>query len=190
MSARFSVDAFVQDLLDAGSQPAMREVVERAMADPAAIVNELGEPTRGQLQTLYRSPELTVLNVIWVPKMTIFPHDHTVWAVLGIYGGREDNIFWRRVRDDERGRVEAAGAKSLSTGDAVSLGPDIIHSVTNPIARFTGAIHVYGGDFFNTDRSEWDPETLCHKPLDTEHLTRVYEEENARWYGATSSPGR
>jgi hypothetical protein len=24
----------------------------------------------------------------------------------------------------------------------------------------TGAIHVYGGDFFGAERSEWDPETL------------------------------
>src|SRR5258706_10770029 len=50
------------------------------------------------------------------------------------------------------GKVEAAGAKSLCEKDAVPLGPEIIHSVTNPIPRLTGAIHVYGGDFFN--RSE------------------------------------
>jgi predicted metal-dependent enzyme (double-stranded beta helix superfamily) len=37
-------------------------------------------------------------------------------------------------------------------------GDNIIHSVTNPIPRLTGAIHVYGGDFFGAERSEWDPE--------------------------------
>ena len=26
--------------------------------------------------------------------------------------------------------------------------------------RLTGAIHIYGGDFFAAERSEWDPETL------------------------------
>ena len=30
--------------------------------------------------------------------------------VIGIYTGREDNIFWRR---SEEGRIEAAGAKAL-----------------------------------------------------------------------------
>ena len=44
--------------------------------------------------------------------------------------------------------------------DAEPLGDNIIHSVTNPIPRLTGAIHVYGGDFFAAERSEWDPETL------------------------------
>jgi hypothetical protein len=44
----------------------------------------------------------------------------------------------------EGGKVEAAGAKALSTGDAEPLGQNIIHSVTNPIRRFTAAIHVYG----------------------------------------------
>ena len=45
------------------------------------------------------------------------------------------------------------------------LGQDIIHSVTNPIPRLTGAIHVYGGDFFAIERSEWDPETLAEGPV-------------------------
>ena len=45
-------------------------------------------------------------------------------------------------------------------------GRDIIHSVTNPIARLTGAIHVYGGDFFGVPRSEWDPESLLEQRCD------------------------
>ena len=27
--------------------------------------------------------------------MTIMPHNHQMWAVIGVYTGREDNIFWR-----------------------------------------------------------------------------------------------
>jgi len=27
--------------------------------------------------------------------MTIMPDNHRMWAVIGIYTGREDNIFWR-----------------------------------------------------------------------------------------------
>jgi predicted metal-dependent enzyme (double-stranded beta helix superfamily) len=108
-----------------------------------------------------------------------------MWAVIGIYGGREDNIFWRRLPAEAEGKVEAAGARSLSNRDAITLGRDIIHSVTNPIPRLTGAIHVYGGDFFNANRSEWDPETLNERPCDVSRLLRQFEEENQRWY-ATS----
>jgi len=32
------------------------------------------------------------------------------------------------------------------------LGRYIIHTVTNPLARLTGAIHVYGGDFYAVAR--------------------------------------
>ena len=65
-------------------------------------------------------------------------------------------------------KVEAAGAKSLGERDAEPLGCDIIHSVTNPLSRVTGAIHVYGGDFFSVSRSEWDPETLLERNYDME----------------------
>jgi predicted metal-dependent enzyme (double-stranded beta helix superfamily) len=111
--------------------------------------------------------------------MTIMPHDHRMWAVVGVYSGREDNIFWRRL-PGEVGKLEAAGAKALSTGDAEPLGHNIIHSVTNPIPRLTGAIHVYGGDFFKAERSEWDPETLLEERYDVEKNMRLFEEANAR----------
>jgi predicted metal-dependent enzyme (double-stranded beta helix superfamily) len=111
--------------------------------------------------------------------MTIMPHNHRMWAVIGIYTGREDNVFWRRIPDDPNGRVEAAGAKALCVRDAEPLGHNIIHSVTNPIPRLTGAIHVYGGDFFGVERSEWDPESLREQPYDSKRTMRRFEEANS-----------
>ena len=107
------------------------------------------------------------------------PHNHQMWAVIGVYTGREDNIFWRRIPGSENGKVEAAGAKALCEKDAEPLGRNIIHSVTNPISRLTGAIHVYGGDFFGVERSEWDPETLLEQRYNVEKTLRVFEEANA-----------
>ncbi len=179
----FDVEQFVADCRAALAQDqsfaAVCEVVARCVSEPSAVINALGEPAYGQIQRLYRSPELTVLNVIWAPKMTIFPHNHNMAAVIGIYSGREDNIFWRRSPSDAR-HVEAIGAKALSDTDAALLGPEIIHSVTNPIARFTGALHVYRGDFFKADRSEWDPGTLRERPCDPERLAQIFEDENRR----------
>jgi hypothetical protein len=108
-------------------------------------------------------------------RMTISPHNHQMWAVIGIYTDREDNIFWRRLPG---GKVEAAGARALCEKDAEPLGHNIIHSVTNPIPRLTGAIHVYGGDFFAAERSEWDPETLREQRYDVEKTLRLFEEAN------------
>jgi predicted metal-dependent enzyme (double-stranded beta helix superfamily) len=179
----FDLERFIADCRTAHdgdpSHKAVREVVAEAVSDPAAVLKGLGEPSRSEVQKLYQSDTLTILNVIWAPKMTIMPHDHRMWAVIGVYTGREDNIFWRRVPGSRGGKLEAAGAKALSQRDAEPLGRNIIHSVTNPIPRLTGAIHVYGGDFFAEERSEWDPETLLEGRFNVERAMRQFEEANA-----------
>ena len=177
----FDLDQFIGDCRSALAEDrgglAIREVVARAVSEPSGVLKALGEPDRAGVRRLHHTPDLTILNVIWGPMMTIYPHNHNMWAVIGIYTGREDNMFWRRL-PGEGGRVEAAGAKSLSEKDAVPLGRDIIHSVTNPISRLTGAIHVYGGDFYNADRSEWDPESLSECPYSIDRAIKLFEESN------------
>ena len=179
----FDLDDFIVQcraaLAQDRSPASVREVVARAVSQPSAVIAALGEPKRGEMQKLYQSDELTILNVVWAPRMTLLPHNHRMWAVIGIYTGREDNIFWRRLPGMPEGKIEAAGAKSLSEKDAAPLGPDVIHSVTNPIGRLTGALHVYGGDFFAPGRSEWDPETLLEGPCDAYAMARRFEEANA-----------
>src|SRR5437588_11759143 len=179
----FDLDTFIGDYRAAlaadPSHRSVREVVARAVSDASAVLTGLGEPKRATVQKLYHSNDLTILNVIWAPRMTIMPHNHQMWAVIGIYIGREDNIFWRRLPGAEGGKLEAAGAKALCEKDAEPLGNNIIHSVTNPIGRLTGAIHVYGGDFFGAERSEWDPETLKEGRYDVEKNMRLFDEANA-----------
>ncbi|WP_119462317.1 hypothetical protein [Rhodospirillaceae bacterium SYSU D60014] len=178
----FDLDEFIADCRSAlaadTSHKLVRDVVARAVSNPAAMLKVLGAPTRAEIQRLYHTNDLTILNVVWGPRMTLMPHNHQMWAVIGIYSGREDNIFWRRVPGDPKGRVEAAGARALCEKDAEPLGRDIIHSVTNPISRFTGALHVYGGNFFGAERSEWDPETLREQRYDMEKALRLFEEAN------------
>jgi predicted metal-dependent enzyme (double-stranded beta helix superfamily) len=179
----FDLDQFIADcraaLAAEKSSRHVRDVVTRAVADPASVLRTVGEPKSAGLYTLYKSHDLTILNVVWGPMMTIMPHNHSMWAVVGVYTGREDNIFWRRRPDNPR-KVEAAGAKALCARDTAPLGHDIIHSVTNPIPRLTGAIHLYGGDFFDpTHRSEWNPETLLEESFDPERAVRRFEEANA-----------
>lgn len=173
----FDRDRLIEDCRTAvtagqGSR-AVKEIVARAVADPAAVIRDLGEPAQG-LQTLYRSPTLTILNVMWAPKAVIMPHDHSIWAVIGVYSGREDNILWRRLPADAGQGIEAAGARTLGARDTIAMGPEAIHSVINPLGRVTGAIHIYGGDFFAAERSEWEPEDLTERPFDRDKAMRLF----------------
>jgi predicted metal-dependent enzyme (double-stranded beta helix superfamily) len=175
----FDKDQFIADCRAAlaGDRASrnVREVVARSVSNPTQVIRGLGELKSGGIESIHRSPEFTIINVFWPPNMVIMPHNHSMWAVIGVYGGREDNMLWRRLPDDADGKIEAAGAIALSTKDAQVFGPDVIHSVVNPIERVTGAIHVYGGDFFAAQRSEWDPESLCEKPYDVEKALRMFK---------------
>ncbi|MCP5163413.1 MAG: hypothetical protein H6999_10615 [Hahellaceae bacterium] len=178
----FDKDRFIQDCISAvkEGQAAVREVVAEAIANPSMIFSELGEPTHAGLTPLYRSDEVTIINFVWAPCMSIMPHNHQMFSVVGIYDGREDNVFWRRTDES----IEAAGAKSLGKGDVTTLGRDIIHSVVNPIGKMTCALHVYGGNFFEPDkpRSEWDHETLVERPWDIVRVKTLFAEADARFH--------
>lgn len=182
----FDLDHFIADAGTAVARDnrpgAVRPLLAQALADGSGLIAALGAPVRAGVTTLYRSDHLTILNFVWGPRMQLLPHNHRLWALIGIYTGREDNIFWRRRPDGADSkpdtRIEAAGAQSLSTGEIATLGPDIIHSVINPIPRLTGAVHIYGGDFFAPGRSQWDADSLCEEPYDVAMVMRLFEESN------------
>lgn len=176
----FDTDRFIEDcraaLKEKNAQAAIRELVARAVSEPAQIVRALGEPQRSGVNTLYRAQDLTILNLCWGPRMVFKPHDHRMWAVIGIYGGREENTFFRR----EGNGLARHGTKELNAKDTVPLGASIIHAVTNPLDQITAALHVYGGDFFATPRSEWDPKSFAEQPYSVEDTMRAFEEANQR----------
>jgi len=179
--AMFDLDTFVADcraaLRESTPEAAVKDLIERSVAQPTEVERVLGTPSWGAVTRLHRSPELTILNVVWAPGLAFYPHDHQMWAVIGLYGGREDNTFYRRSPEG----LVVAGAKELQTRDVALLGKNMIHAVTNPLRAFTGAIHVYGGDFFATPRSEWTPDTLEERPYDVERTMRTFAEANERW---------
>ncbi len=177
----FEKAQFIEDCKRAVAegQKAVREVVAEAVSDPAGILAALGEPKHAGIDLLHKSDDVTVINFVWAPCMSLIPHNHQMFAAIGIYAGREDNVFWRRTD----GGIEAAGAKSLGVGDVGTLGRDIIHSVLNPIEKMSCALHVYGGNFFDPaePRSEWDHETLAERPWNIETTRRVFSEAEGRY---------
>ena len=178
MSGMFDTDAFIEDCVTARAEAdprrALKDVLERALDRLGEVADAL-RPERAGIVRLHVSPELTVLNVVWAPGMRLKPHDHRVWAMIGIYSGAEDNTFFRRTQDG----LVRSGGKELRQRELCLLGDDTIHAVTNPLREFTGAIHVYGGDFFSTERSEWDPVTLEERPYDVAATLRTFDEANA-----------
>jgi predicted metal-dependent enzyme (double-stranded beta helix superfamily) len=178
----FETEQFIEAcriaLREHSPQLAVKELVAAAVSSPAEVLRALGTPEASGIQTIHRSDELTILNVVWAPLMSIYPHDHRTWAVIGIYGGQEDNAFYRR-RKNEPG-LDLANERSLSEEDTISLGEDVIHAVTNPRRKYTGAIHVYGGDFFAIERSEWESPMAAEQRYSVDHAMRTFAEANER----------
>lgn len=175
----FDLDAFVDECREAmaETQPrlAIKDVLERAISDPSAVEAAL-PAEKAELSPLFHSGDLTIMKVIWAPGMKLPPHDHLMWAAIGIYGGAEDNSFYRRGAD----ALVESGGRQLAIRDAVLLGDDLIHSVVNPRQHaFTAAIHIYGGDFINQPRSVWPPETRQEQPATAATMQRYFEEANA-----------
>jgi len=174
------IDRFVADCVTASeeteAQAAVNEVLARAVSTPDEVLAALGDPDKAGLNVLLSSPSLTIFSAAWTPQMNLMPHDHLMWANIGIYTGREDNIFWKRTSDG----IEAYGADVLFVKDTAMLPEDALHSVTNPLQRFTGGIHIYGGDFFDTTRSQWNPETLEEEPSDGAKIREMFRRENER----------
>ena len=50
--------------------------------------------------------------------------------------------------------------------------------MTNSTREFAGAIHVYGGDFFTTSRSEWTGTPYEEQPYDVERTLAYFEAAN------------
>ena len=187
----FDVEEFIAScqaaLKEHTPELAVKELVATATAAPTEIEAALGTPSEGGIRTLHRSNELTVLNIIWPPGMVLYPHDHNLWAVIGLYGGQEDNTFYNR--DTKGSGLVRAGQKQLHAQDTVILEQDAIHAVANPKQAYTGAIHVYGGDFFAVARSQWESESADETPYSVEQAMQAFSDANERWLAEKARSG-
>lgn len=172
------IQKFIEDCIEANKesnpQRAVKEVLKRGVSNPASMLKAIGEPTEAGLKVFLRSKNLTIFAASWTPQMNLMPHNHKMWANIGIYTGREDNILWKRNKEG----LEADDVRCLFAGDVATLNTNVIHSVTNPLQRFTGGLHIYGGDFFSTERSQWDPETLEEELSNGDVIRDIFKKAN------------
>lgn len=96
----FRADCHAAALTSSSPEVVIRELLRRAIAEPSSVAHALGPPREGGLFVLHRSPALTILNVVWTPGMAIYPHDHRMWAVIGLNHARQvyadANERWKR----------------------------------------------------------------------------------------------
>ena len=141
--------------------------------------------TKGGLQDLYRSPELTILNIVWAAV-------HAAAAARPQHVGTDRHLFRARGRQFLEARPGATDRDDASPSRRERC---VAAARCHPLGRqpesrkLTGAIRIYGGDSFAVHRSEWDPETLTERNWDIREAVRDFEESNARFFGRrTAAP--
>jgi predicted metal-dependent enzyme (double-stranded beta helix superfamily) len=181
----FDVDELVTDcraaLAEGEPRLAIRDVLRKALERPTEVGDVL-RPESAGITLLHRADDLTVLHAVWAPGMRLFPHDHQMWAAIGIYSGQEDNAYFRRTNPGQ-GDLTDSGGTSLTEGEVLLLGDDAIHAVSNPLTRLTGAIHIYGGDFVDHPRSQWGPGPVVERPYEFASVQEEFAKANRAWLG-------
>src|SRR3954470_23387744 len=117
---------------------AVRDVLDELVAAPRDVEAAVGPVREGGITVLHHADDLTVLHVAWTPGMALNPHEHSMWAAIGMYGGQEDNAFYRRTADG----LAPSGGKELPAGEVLLLGDDAVHAVRNTRREYAVALHV------------------------------------------------
>ncbi len=157
---------------------AVREIVAQAMQNPSALEAALvqtppaADEQTGQYIFLHRAPDLAILNVIMPPRLLSPPHNHLTWAVIGIYKGQENNIFYRRAGGclAESRRQDVAGPR------VIVLDEEAIHSIANPLPERSCGLQIYGDALDNPRRSLWNPFTWEEEAFQLQNYLQ-YERE-------------
>jgi predicted metal-dependent enzyme (double-stranded beta helix superfamily) len=168
----FAIDTFIDACKSAlsSAQPMIevRQLMSTALLDCAGLKAMLGAIPGEPSRILHREDDLTVLQVSLPPGLKSPVHNHTIWAVIGVYEGQEDNRFFT---DD--GGLTQHSARSLGVGDVAALDEASIHSIENPLDTVTLGLHVYGGDLLAAPRDVWDHSTGLREPFTQERFAEI-----------------
>jgi predicted metal-dependent enzyme (double-stranded beta helix superfamily) len=144
---------------------ATREVVERAIRD-RRLMEEL--PLEAGVNVLHSAEDLTILHVVMAERPVgagnPIPHDHLMWALIGVTHGSEENEFFRRSAHT----IEPSGeGRVIAEGEVLTMGDRTIHSVKNPSSeQLSSALHVYGGNLIAAEKTMWCDPDWTEEPFD------------------------
>ena len=143
---------------------ATRDVVEQAVRDQS-LVSELSlDPG---VRILHGSEDLTILHVVMsgrpVGAGDPIPHNHLIWAMIGVTHGSEHNQLFRRAIDS----IKPSSEHVVEAGSVFFMDQDAIHAVKNPSTeQVSSALHVYGGDLIGAAKSMWCEPYMSELPFD------------------------
>ena len=143
---------------------ATREVVEQALRD-RSLAKE--RPLDAGVRVLHGGEDLTILHVV-MPERPVsagnpIPHNHLMWAVIGVTHGSEHNQLYRRTAHT----IEISSERVAEAGEVLVLDEDAIHAVKNPSTTgLSSALHVYGGDLVAAAKTMWCEPDLREAPFD------------------------
>lgn len=157
---RAAAEAFLQKTLDENDLQQIVNTLEDAIPADANV----GE------MIVHSSPELTMMYVRVPARFQSGIHDHTVFACIGQLYGSEKNVIYDRTVDNKG--LTVANTRTVNVGEVISLPEDAIHHIENPNISTSGALHIYGGDFYAVmdERSLWDYDDYSAKSFNFEGL--------------------
>lgn len=120
-------------------------------------------PDRYQQHLLFGDPldRFSLVSFVWGPGQSTPIHDHTVWGVIGMLRGAEQEIRYERAADGRLRPLDGPN-RVLQPGDVACVSPQIgdIHAVSNAVeGEVSISIHLYGGNIGRIQRKVYDPDT-------------------------------
>jgi predicted metal-dependent enzyme (double-stranded beta helix superfamily) len=152
--------ACLQQTLDANDPQYIVDTLEAAIPAGAGV----GE------MIVHSSPDLTMMYVRVPARFQSGIHNHTVFACIGQLFGKEKNVIYDRASDGKG--LTVARSTVVNAGEVISLPHDVIHHIENPNTSTSGALHIYGGDFYAImdERCLWDYDDHSEKAFNFEGL--------------------
>ncbi len=102
----------------------------------------------------------SVVSFVWRPGQTTPVHDHTVWGLVGVLRGAENEVRYE-IRGAGKPMVRTT-EETLTPGAVCAVSPAIgdIHTVSNALAdRVSISIHVYGANIGAVARHTYNAKT-------------------------------
>jgi predicted metal-dependent enzyme (double-stranded beta helix superfamily) len=177
----FTPDTFVSACRQCVGQGGDAIAIQAIVRD--GLRSQSSEPSSwDREELLYRSPELTIVNLT-LPGLGRSPiHDHGMWAVIGISTGCEVERFYEM----RGGRPEEVERIQVQAGDAICLAKHVIHATENPGEQAARGLHVYGGDLVTAARRMWNPRTGTELPFHSPTFEKWAEELSTKAIGDAS----
>ncbi|GAA4993172.1 cysteine dioxygenase family protein [Kitasatospora paranensis] len=108
-----------------------------------------GDPNSYRQHVLHAEPDgsFSLAALVWLPGQHTPIHDHVSWCVAGVHRGREHEVRFALLPDDDGARLVVTGEAVNAQGSVSAFAPPgDIHLVRNPGPGAAISLHVYGAD--------------------------------------------